>query len=314
MSANTMTSAQFYKLLEQNLRKVVKEQDGIAAKKSIIPNVFDTLPSDKAWEEFYTVSGFGDLQPWGGQVSYGNMNPGYWTRITSQVFTLAGQIEKTLILNNQYDVINNIPRELTISRNKTMEKHAHQPFATAFNNTYTFQTSEENLSICNSSHVTKVPGVSTASGFTNTGTSALDKISLQVASLGYYNMRNSLGDITGMEADTIICGRQIRTLAEEAIGDSGRAKSDKDPDSLNLINTEYGRWNIIVLPILDLYTPKNWFVTNLAFLKAHLKWINRHKESGMLPIDETLAPKWYEYGYWGWGYLDWRILYGNNVT
>ena len=309
-----LTTAANIKLLEVGLRKVFDEAEVEQNRKSIIPMLFDVIPSEKAWEEFYTVSALGDLQPWQGKLDYGNMYPGYWTRLEPGEFSLAVQIERKFIKDNQYPVMNNIPRSLAIAKARTREKQAVKVLAYAFSTAFPFARNEEGVAMCSNSHTTKVPGVSTSTGLDNLGTSAINKTALQTARIAYRKLKTSIGEMQDEIADTVICGTSLRPAVEEAIGESGMAKSDKDPDSLNLVNTEYGKWKIIEIPRLDDYDTNNWFICNGRRLKDSLKWVNRDQDSGMLPIDDTLGPRYFAYDRYGFAWLDWRAIYGNQVS
>jgi len=74
--ANPLDSANFRRLLDKRLRSV---SDDIAEKRelaSMIPVLCNVISSDKAWEEFFSVSGVPDIPAFTGKLTTLSMFPG----------------------------------------------------------------------------------------------------------------------------------------------------------------------------------------------------------------------------------------------
>jgi hypothetical protein len=66
---------------------------------------------------------------------------------------------------------------------------------------------------------------------------------------------------------------------------------------------------------LDENSAKNWFMIDSRLFKKFVIWIDRIKPETNTTIDfETFAIKQSIYGRFGYGWRNWRGVYGHNVT
>jgi hypothetical protein len=311
---NPLTSGQFIRLLDDNLREV--SVDVFKELPSYISQFFSVISSDKAWEEFYGVGSLPDIPTFTGQLEYLSVAPDYYTRIEPKEFAGAIQIERKLIDDDRYDVIKGRQAGLAESYARVKEKYGAQAFGYAFSSAFQFMSNEEGVSLCSSSHSNK-SGASTATGFDNSGTSALSKTSIGATRILMKQFRNESGQRIIIEPDTIIVPDNLYDAACEAVGknDSG-ATSTLDPDSANnKINVQSGRWNVIAYPRLDDYDTNNWFMADMKLLKKFMLWVDRVSPETNTQVDfETLMVKQSIYGRFGYGWTNWRGIYGHEVS
>jgi phage major head subunit gpT-like protein len=170
-------------------------------------------------------------------------------------------------------------------------------------------TSEENLSLCNTAHTTK-SGTSTANGFSNAGTSALSKTSVAATRILMRKFRNDVSERIIINPDTLIVPDNLVYTATEIVGTEKGLNSAE-----GTINVHYKQFKVIPYLRLDDYDTNNWFMVDMELMKKLLIWINRISPETNNTIDwETFMIKESIYGRFGNGFLDWRFVYGHNVS
>jgi len=304
---NPIISENFIRLLDTRLKEVSnKAWDELPSQKG---ELYRDVPSDSAWEEFFGVSGVGDIPAFNGKLEYLSMSPDYLTRIEPKEYAAGLAFERKFLDDKKYSVMSDQVEELTVAAQRTKAKIEVSPFATAFSSAFTYMYSEEGVSLCSDSHTTK-SGVSTSTGFNNAGTSAMSKTSIAATRLAMLRFKSPIGERIVTNPDTIICGQSLADTAYEIVG------SEKDPTSANNTkNMEYKRYKVLVLDRLDDYDTNNWFMVDSRQMKKHLLWIDRIAKETKMTVDfETFMLKWSIYFRCGNGFKDWRWIMGHNVT
>lgn len=303
-----LTSSAFVRLLKKDLYEVSENEYNDLAQQG--KALYRVLSTTEAQTEFYGVSGLPDIPEFNGKLSYLGRAPGYHTKIEPKEFGAGVITERKFIDDNQWPVLRDHARELVRSNVRTQEKYRARPFNYAFSSAFDFMESEENVSLCSDSHTTK-SGTSTASGFDNKGTSALSKTTLATAWLAMRQFRDSMSERIEMSDNyMLIVPDTLGDLAEEIVG----TVKGLDTAEGN-INPQYGRYMVMRYMRLDDYDTNNWFLVNKDLMKKHLIWIDRiSQETDSIPDFETKAVKHSIYSRWGYGFKDWRWIYGNAVS
>lgn len=305
---NPATREQFYRLLETGLKEVSENQWNDLP--SQLSQLYRSIPSNSAWEEFFNIGSVGDIPAFNGKLEYLTQAPGYLTRIESKTYAAGRIFERELIEDKKYGVMSDQVASLTRSAQRTKEKLGIEAsFAYAFSTAHLFQYSEEGVALCSDAHTTK-SGASTSTGFDNCGTSAFNKTSLAATKLAMRRFRDDIGERIDLNPDTIIFPSSIADTVREVVG------SDKDPDTANnTINVQYGKWKLIEIPRLDDYDPNNWFVVDSREMKRHLLMIDRVPKETNTTIDfETFAAKWSIRFRVAFGWKEWRWVFGHQVS
>lgn len=305
---NPLDSSSFVKLLLRYFREVSeKKYDALT---SMIPKLFRILPSDSAWEEFYSVGEVPDIPEFNGKLSYLPIYPGYTTKIEHKEFAAGIQSERKLLDDKKYDVLADRGASLKVSAHRVREKKAVRAFSLAFSTAFDFMTSEEGVALCSSSHLTK-SGTSTSSGFSNAGSSALTKTTLATARLQMRLFRNDISERIGVGDDlAVVVPDQLADTAGEIVGTPqgyGTGHLDK--------NMDYGRYEVIPYMRLDDTDVNNWFLVWKSKMKEDLMWIDRIAPELKNTIDfETYMVKHAVYFRCSYGFKDWRFIYGQQVS
>jgi hypothetical protein len=303
-----LNSASFRKLLKKDMYEVSEKKFNELPKQGMA--LYRTISTDEAVTEFYEVGGFPDIPELNGKISYLGVSPGYYTKIEPKEFGAGAITERKFIDDNQWQVLRNHATGLVESLGRTQEKYRARPFNYAFSTAFDFMQTEENLSLCNDSHTTK-SGTSTSSGFDNTGTSALDKTSVAAAWLAMRQFRNQ-------DSERIEMSDNYMLVVPDTLGDAAEeiAGTQKSLDTVEgNINPQYGRYRVMRYMRLDDVDTNNWFLVNVDMMKKYLIWIDRISQETNTIVDfETFAVKHSIYSRWGYGFKDWRWIYGQNVS
>ena len=145
-----LDSAQFVRLLDKRLREVAEGEYKDLS--SMIPTLYRMLPSDSAWEEFYSVGAVPDIPEFLGKLTYLGIAPGYHFKIEPMEYAAGIQAERKFIDDKKYAVLDNIAKGLVQAAHRTREKEAVKAFDNAFSAAFDYMSSEEGLSLCNTAH------------------------------------------------------------------------------------------------------------------------------------------------------------------
>jgi len=304
---NPIISENFIRLLDTRLKEVSdKAWDELPSQKG---ELYRDVPSDSAWEEFFSVNGTGDIPAFNGKLEYLSMSPGYLTRIEPKEYAAGLAFERKFLDDKKYGVMSDQVEELTVSAQRTKAKIEVDPFASAFSSAFTYMYSEEGVSLCSDSHTTKA-GVSTATGFDNAGTSALNKTSLAATRLAMLRFKSPIGERIVTNPDTIVCGESLSDTAYEIVGTPSGYET-----AASTKNMEAGRYKVLVLKKLDDYDTNNWFMVDSRQMKKNLLWIDRVQKETKMTVDfDTFMLKWSIYFRLGAGFKDWRWIFGHSVS
>ncbi len=304
-----LTSSSFVRLLKKDLHEVSEAEYQDLPQQG--KELYRVIDSDEAQTEFYGVSGFPDIPTFNGKLSYIGRAPGYHTKIEPKEFAAGAITQRKFIDDNQWPVLRDHAKELVRANVRTMEKYRARAFNYAFSAAFDFMESEENLSLCNDSHTTK-SGTSTSSGFDNKGTTALSQASLAAAWLAMRKFRDMISERIEMSDNyMVIVPDALGDTAEEIVG----TVKGLETNLSGKINPQYGRYRVMRYMRLDDYDANNWFLVNVDMMKKHLIWIDRiSQETDTIPDFETKAVKHSIYSRWGYGFKDWRWVYGSLVA
>ena len=305
-----LDEANFRRLLDKRLRDVsddIKEKRELA---SMIPVLCNVIKSDKAWEEFFSVTGIPDIQPFSGKLTTLPMFPGFHKKIEAGEF--AGQVvsQRKLMDDKQYTVFDNIAAGLMNSAHRVMEKRLVRIFANATSVAFDFMTSEEGVSLSSNSHATKADGVSTATGFDNAGVSALNATSVAATRLLMRRFRSDIGERFELSDNlALIVPDNLADKAEEI---------NRTPKSLDTaegnVNMQAGRYKVISYALLDESTTTSWGMVDVDAMKRELIWINRTLPEPKNSIDwSTYALQQAIYTRFAVGFIGWRWIFWHTV-
>ena len=213
------------------------------------------------------------------------------------------KVERKLVDDDLYSVINKRPLTLALSAKRTKEKHAASVFNSAFN-TSVF-TGGDTLALCASAHTWN--GTSTTQS--NTGTSALSSSALATARLAIRDYTDDTDNLLNAKGSILLVPPELEQTAYEITQTDRKVGSaDNDKNFINSLNYQVIVWDY-------LSDTNNWFLIDGKYSKLFLKWFNRIPQEFNKDKDfDTYLAKWSTYGRYSYGFSSWTWLYGSNVT
>ena len=306
--ASPLDSSQFVRLLDNRLREVAENR--YKELPAMIPQIYRTITSDSAWEEFYSIGAVPDIPEFTGKLSTLGVAPGYHYKMEPKEYGAEIQNERKLIDDKKYAVLDNRAAGLMEAAQRTQEKLGARTFTRSFSTAFDFMTSEEGVALCSNSHLTK-SGTSTTSGFDNYGTSAASKTSVAATRLLMRRFRNDISERISISDNLgIICPDNLADVFEEI---------NRTPKSLDTaegnVNMQAGRYKIIPYLRLDDDDTNNWWMVDLDAMKRDLVWIDRIKPEIKTTVDfSTYILRTAVYYRCAYGHTDWRWVFGNQVS
>lgn len=304
--ATPHVSGSFADLLDPRFKKIFYEQYNRAP--TMLPEMFKMEPSngrnDVRWSMVGTLP---DWNQFAGTVSYGSSSQGYDTTATPLEFTQGVQIERKLVDDDQYQIMDRRPASMATSLARTREKHGARILNQAFANDTLFYVNSEGVPLCSNSHTT-TSGASTASGFDNLTTSALSATALAAARIQFRGIRDDQAELIDVEPDELWIPPDLYEVAFEIVSSMGKVDTAE-----NNRNVHEGRYTIKEWQYLT--DANNWFLTDSRLRAESVFWVDRVKpEFAMVEDFDTLVAKWRGYGRWALAQVDWRWIIGAQVA
>lgn len=287
-------------LLDPGLRKIFMDEFGQPG--AVMDQLYGVETSTKAVEYDYGIGGLSDLEEFGGTIQYGDFTGQYKTSYQHKEWCKGIKIERRLVDDDQYSVINKRPQAMALVTKRTREKHSANIFNNAFNTT-TF-AGGDGLALCSSAHT----HVGTATTQDNTSTSALSKTALAAARLQMRGFMDETDNLINCMGDTLVVPPELEQTAWEIINSQTEAYTAD-----NTANFWKGRYKVIVWDYLT--DTNNWFLLDSKYTKMFLKWFDRIKPEFNKDKDfDTYVAKWSTYTRYSYGFSDWKWIIGAQVS
>ncbi|HUW11611.1 MAG TPA: Mu-like prophage major head subunit gpT family protein [Anaerolineae bacterium] len=297
-------SEQWAYLLDPGLRSIFELQRDALAAEAVAPQLFSVQSSSKAVEYDLSVGGFADWQEYKGAISYDEHEQGFRTSYTHVEFARGFRVERKLVDDDQYNVINKRPAGLALSAMRKREKDA----ASVFNNAFTAANAGgDGISLCDGSHPMSP---SNAAVQDNEGTTALSYDAVVATREIMRAFEDDRGELVQVRPDTLLVPPE---LEEEAFAIMKTAnKVDIADYHANFVASALSK--VIVWDYLT--DANNWFLIDSKLCKIYLNWFDRVPlEFAMDPTsDFSLEARFRGYMRYSYGWSDWRFVYGHTVT
>lgn len=295
-----ISSENFAYLLDPGLRKIFVDEYSLP--EGQVDALFGMEKSGKATEYDLGIGGMGDLEEFDGTIPYGDFRQQYRTSYTHREWVKGIKIERKLVDDDLYSIINKRPAQLALVARRTREKHGSSVFNNAFNTTVF--SGGDSQALCASAHTY----IGTATTVSNTGTTALSQTAVEATRLLMRGFTDETDNLVTARMDTLLVPPALEEQANIIIGtqqEVGSANND--------INYSKGKYRVIVWDYLT--DSNNWFALDSRMMKMFLKWFNR------IPIEfnkdkdfDTYLAKWSTYVRYSYGFSDFKWIYGQNVT
>jgi phage major head subunit gpT-like protein len=290
-------------LLEPGLRSIFNKQRDAIVAESRIPMLFDVQTSRKAAEHYLGVGGFGDWNAYDGTIEYDDNNEGYKTTFTHTEYTRGFKVERSLVDDDLYNIINERPRGLAMAAVRTKEKHAASVFNNAFSSSY---VGADAVALCGTHPYSPV----NATTHSNAGSTALSYDAVIATKKLMRSFVDDRGELITVMPSTILVPPELEDVAWTIV--SSMNKPGTANNDANYVRSQ--GWDVIVWDYLT--DANNWFMIDRQMAGLYLKWLDRVPlEFTMDPTsDFSLEARFRGYMRYSYGWTDWPWIYGHNVT
>lgn len=299
-----VASENFGFLLDPGLRKIFMDEYALPG--SQLAELYGIEGSQKAVEYDYAIGGMGDLEEFSGTIPYGSFSGQYRVSYSHKEWVKGIKIERKLVDDDLYSVINKRPQMLALVSKRTKEKHGASTFNNAFN-TSVF-AGGDGVALCSASHTRVQEDGTTTPVMSNLGTSALSQTSLSAARLAMRDYVDDTLNLMNVMPDTLLVPPELEETAW-VITQSDKKSGTGDNDA----NYYKGRYKIVVWDYLS--DTNNWFLIDSRYAKMFLKWFDR------IPVEfnkdkdfDTYISKWSTYCRYSYGFSDWSWIFGSQVS
>lgn len=272
---------------------------------SIIPMLFNVQTSTRDNEKTLGVEDINQIPEYKGALEYADWNEGYLKTFTFPEYALAISIERKLYDDAQYNIMNQRALRLGLSFARTRETHA----ASVFNNAFTAgdYAGTDTKALCATDHPYGVSNATTAS---NKGTSELSVASVISTYEAMLTTKSPSGGVHNVIPDMLLVPPTLAAKGWEIINST--LKPDTGNNNANFVQGQGMKvvtWNYLT-------DTNNWFMVDSQLAMMHLHWFNRIQPE--FEFDPTgsynLKSNYRGYARWGYGFDDWRFIYGHAVA
>ena len=295
-----VASENFGYLLDPGLRKIFMDEFNMPDSKT--DQLYSIEKSTKATEYDLGIGGLGDLEEFTGTIPYGDFSQQYRVSYTHREWVKGIKLERKLVDDDQYSIINKRPQQLALVAKRTREKHGASLFNSAFGTS--IFAGGDTLALCASAHTS----VGTATTQSNTGTTALSATAVEATRLLMRAFKDETDNLINVMPDTLLVPPNLEETAWQI------NKNDKQIGTANNdLNFNQGKYKVIVWDYLT--DTNNWFLIDSRYMKLFLKWFNRIPQEFNKDKDfDTYIAKWSTYTRYGYGFSDWKWIYGQAVS
>lgn len=286
-------------LQEKDFRKIFQDQYPLLP--TMVPDLFNILKSDAAFEKTSAVGQVPDHAEFTGKIVEVNPVQAYDKTYTFTEYAAKIEIQRKLAADDQYRVINRLPKGLATSASRSREKLGASLYELGF----TFEPADgDGAELFASDHGSNVSGVAAQS---NEGTLALSATGVETTRIAMHNFRDDQGEKLSVMPDTITIPRALEQTGWEIINTKGKVDTAN-----NNANFHQGKYKLVVWDRLT--DTNNWFMSDYSMQKEFLLWWNREPIQFFQDKDSnTMVAVYLSYYRVGTGWDDWRWGYGQLV-
>lgn len=304
--ANPHTSGSFGDLLDPRFQKIFYET--YPQLPSMLGELYTMVSSNGRNDMRYSQVGtLPDWTAFSGTVNYESSSQGYDTVATPLEFASGIQVERALFDDDQYGIMDQRPKALATSAARTREVHGARMFNNAFSVDTLFYVNSEGVALCSNSHTT-TSGASTSTGFDNLGTAALSATAVASARIAMRDFRGDQAERLNIMPDEMWIPPALYEVAYEIVSSMGKVDTANNNRNVHEGVYTVKEWNYLT-------DTNNWFLVDSSMRKQMVMWSDR------IPIEfaftedlDTIVAKWRGYMRYVPFQVDWRWVYGHQVS
>lgn len=269
---------------------------------SLIGPMYKMDSSEKPDEKYLEIEDMGNVPVFTGDLAYTEFREGNTKTLTHQERALGLKIQRKLIDDDLYGVIDKMVSMMGVSMRYAYEVDAASPFVNAFNTTYTVF---DGLSMCSTAHTF----LSTSTTQSNSGTSAFSYAALDAAIIAARKFKNSQDRfILDVSMDGLLGPPDLDSQMREVI--ESKLKPGTANNNINAYNSKF---TIMTTPFLT--DTNDWFLYDTKRLQSNMIWIQRiPTEFGNDGTFDGFVKKYRVYSRYSNSPIHWTHVYGNQVA
>lgn len=292
---------------------------------SVLKKLYRMQKSHNWGEKFTGDTAMNNWEPVGegGKFPSNGFEEGFAQTVEHMVWKSMFSVTREMADDNKIGSMKNKANAFITAYNRTRELFGRQLYVGGLKGTKITVNSQvfdccsaDKKALFAKDHPAKVKGDAQSNLFADDiSTAALGKLETRMQ-----NTKGDNGELLAIQPDTIWIPNDavLKNKVFEAIG------SDKDPATANNgFNYQYGRWNVIVDPYLNLALERlgikasPWILLDSSFIQEQdgPVWLDRIKMEVKSDIDpNNWNNVWQGYGRFGAGFVDWRFCAVGGMT
>lgn len=293
------TRGNFADILYPGFRKIFFDELGQLP--SVHDQIFHVLSSDKQQELDSSVSGLGQLVQVSDDqaVTYESPIQGYDVAYRHLEYKKATKISRTLFEDDQYNIMNRVPKLLASSVNRSVETVTSAILANAFGTT---NLGGDGKALVDTQH----PRSDGGTVISNASTNAFNEGGLDNALLAMRKTVDDKGQHVQVNPDTLVIPPDMEVQANVILKSAGRTGTN-----YNEVNPLQGRLQIKTWDYLT--NTQAWFVLDSGVHQLNMFWRVKPEFSQDESFDTDVA-KYKVRCRYSVGWSDWRGVYGSTGT
>ena len=295
--------------LDPGIRMWFETQRTALAATSMIPLLFNRTTSDKHVEYDVGIGGMNDFPEYNGTINYDDVDQMFRKTYTHVEYVKGFKVERRLVDDDQYNIIENRTKGFAIAAVRTQEKAAASVFNNAMNVLF---PGADAVALCSATHdYSPVNG----SHVSNLGATALSYDNVVTARAAMRAFVDDRGELISVNPRMLLVPPELEATANEVIN-TYRGPNSQQPGTANYeANLLQDRGMSYVM--WDYLTDSNrWFLLDMDLAKLYLNWFDRVALE--LAIDPTggfdLEARWRAYMRYSYGFSDYRWVYGSEPS
>ena len=299
---SVISEAQFSAIVQPGLKAVIKREFNDLPMGSLIQPLYKVGTSDLPDEDYREIEDLGSMPEFTGELAFTEFKQGNSKTLTHKEFAVGVKIQRKLMDDDQYNVIEDMVGQLGEVARYRMEQDAAGPFVNAFNSTYTVFDA---LSLCNDSH----SFVSTGTTQDNAGSTAFSYAALDATIILMRKFKNSQDRfVFTMNPDMLVGGVDLETQFWEVIN-----SKLKPGTANNNANAFFQKFTAMTTQFIT--DSNDWFLVDSKKMKKYLIWLQRipleFKNAGEF---NTFTKMFAAYMRYSNSPIHWLWVYGHQVS
>ncbi len=268
---------------------------------SMISALYTMKEPDQAIVFEALVGDLGDVDVFDGEISYDEAKQSYRKSTEEVEYSLGVKVTKKLRRNDLYGVVQGRVRRLAQRFRAKRESIA----AGLFNGAFGVTTVADGLSLCNTAHTSDVGGANQS----NSGTSAFSPANVEATRRLMIQFKTNRDNIQTDFPDLLLLPTELEDKGWELIKSKGKVDT-----AINNANFHEGRYKMAVWHNW-LTDSNNWFMINSKRMREYLSWYEWNPTEFFYAGEfDTLTSKHAGYMSVNVSAMDWRFIYGHNVS